>query len=552
MTGRTMPAWLQLGGSTWHRALLLGLFALHLAANWVWWGEDLELVWLDESWHFIDYQYARTVYEHLGLGGLLRWIAATPTHENPFWPLIRTVPGVLLAQLIQPSWVALRLVGTLFFGGLLLAVYLLGRRLWSRDAGLLAAALASFYPMMFGASRHISPDIIGCAFIAANLYLLFATARFTRARPALLLGLGIGCGFLFRPHYPIFFGAPLAVYALVSLLHKPGLARPRLLLNMAACALVTLVVAAPFWWGALPFFFSTVQHHVTGDIAASFPTDDASAFHYYLRVMPGGASPVLFYLSAAGALLLLLPPARGRLGRSPGRRLELGLILLAALAGFAFLCANPHNVARYLAPIYPLLALLGSVGICAALPRRALRVAQAGLLLLGLGTWLACSFSSWRPGGGRLVQCEPCWAAEQTGATESAGPPVKDARWQALTPLTAELRRRHGDGDGVLLELHPPPIKSLISLFITLPVVLDQAAIRLVDDHKPGTWIPAATTPLFKEFPHTTRARYTLVYAVPADPTVPTWTPPPGARLVKEVPGQGVATGEHFSLWEHP
>ncbi len=553
-----IPPWVRaagaslLGGSPRHRVLLLGLFMLHLIANWLWWAEDLELVWLDESWHFIDGQYARTVYRHLGLGGLLQWVASPSTHLNPFWPLARTLPGVALAELVQPSWVAFRLVGTLFFFGLLAALYLLGRRLWSRSAGLTAAALASFYPMLFGASRHITPDIIGCAFVAGNLYLLLATNRFTRPRPTLLLGLGIGAGFLFRPHYPIFFVAPLCVHALLSLLYKPGLRRSRLLLHMGGCALLTVAAAAPFWWGALPTFFSYVQHHVTGDIAASFPTDDRSALAYYLRVMPNGASPAVFYLSAAAALSLLLPPAWRRLARAPGRRMELGLVLLGGATGFAFLCNNPHNVARYLAPLYPLLALFAAVGLHAALPRRARGMATAALLLAAGGTWLACSFSSWRPHD-RLLICEPCWAAEQTGPVESAGPPVKEGRFAAVVELLEELRRRHGDdGDGVLLELHPPPARSPATLFVTLPVMYDLAGIKLVDDNAPGSWKPAAPTALFRSFGGQVRQRYTLVHEAPRDHKIPSWPVPPDARLVRRVPAAGAALGEGFSLWSHP
>ena len=125
-----------------HRWVLLGLFLAHLAVNWAWWGEDRELVWLDESWHLIDYQYAHSMLVHNGPVGLLRWLGNyNISHDNPFWPLTRTVPGALLARVIEPSWVAHRLLSTLFLGPLLLGVYLLGRRFWSRNEGLYEAAI---------------------------------------------------------------------------------------------------------------------------------------------------------------------------------------------------------------------------------------------------------------------------------------------------------------------------------------------------------------------------------------------------------------------------
>lgn len=545
---------LLLGGTTRHRLLLVGLLLLHLGVNWSWWQDDLELTWADESWHFIHAQYASSVLTHQGPVGLMRWLSNEPPNRNPFWPLTRVLPGTLLTRIIQPSWVAHRLGSALFLGPLLLAVYLLGRRFWSRDAGLAAAALTSFYPITFGASRHLSPDIIGAALIAGNLYLLFATERFSKVAPSLLLGLCMGAGFLFRPHYPIFFAAPLAIYTLVSLVHQPRRPRKILLLNMGVTTLATLAAAAPFWWGVLPYFFSTVHHHLTGEIAAPFLTPDKTPLAYYMRVLPLGASPPLFWASTAGLALLLLPRARLRAARLRKRRLELGLLMVSVLTGFAFLCGNDHNLIRYLAPIYPLLAVGCMLGLFAALPPWPRRLLLTPLLLAAAGTWIACSFTSWRPGDGKLVHCEPCWSAEQTGMVETAGPPVKDGRWYALMPMVETLRQRHGQGQGVLLRLIPPYNSSLVTTFITLPVVLDLSAIRLVDPNAgPDVWQPEVPFAEFKRLDDSNLVhRYTLVFAPMHQPPREAWRPPPGATLIKRSHGLGKTEGDNFSLWKHP
>ena len=545
---------LLLGGTTYHRLLLVGLFLLHLGVNWTWSQEDLELVWFDESWHFIDAQYGSTVLTHQGPAGLLRWLANEAPHENPFWPLTRVVPGVLLAQVVQPSWVAHRLVSALFLGPLLLAVYMLGRRFWSRDAGLAAAALTSFYPIIFGASRHLSPDIVGAALIAGNLYLLFSTERFSKLGPSVLLGLCVGAGFLFRPHYPIFFAAPLALYAIISLAHRPRRPRGYLLLNMACTALATLLAAAPFWWGVLPYFFSTVQHHITGEIAASFPKADKTPLAYYLRVLPLGASPPLFWASVGGMALLLLPRARLNGARLRKRWLELSLLVVGVATGFAFLCGNDHNYIRHLAPIYPLLAVGCMLGLFAALPTLVRRLVLTPLLAAAAATWIACSFTSWRPGQGRLIHCEPCWSAEQTGKIEAAGPPYKDGRFQALLPVLDTLRQRHGQGEGVLLRLLPPRNRSLITNYITLPVVLDLPAIRLVNSNAgPDAWQPETPFAELRRFddsalPH----RYTLVLEHKSMSALDRWEPPPEATLVTRSASEDTASGDRFSLWAHP
>ena len=536
-----------------HRWLLLGLFAVHFAVNWVWWGEDLELAWLDESWHFIDHQYARSVMEHTGLAGYLRWLGDPPTNGNPFWPPVRTLPGALLTYLVQPSWVAHRLPSTLFLGPLLLSVYLLGRRFWSRDAGLAAAALASFYPMTFGASRHLSPDIIGAAFITGNLYLMFATTRFSRTGPSVLLGLCVGAGFLFRPHYPIFFTAPLLLYALLSLTYRPLRPLPSLLGNMAAMAAATVAASAPFWWNVLPLFFSRVNHYMTGKLAAPYVRPDATALDYYLRVLPEGASPPLFWASAAGAALLALSWLRAGDGRLQGRRVELALVILGMVSGFAFLCANDHNHLRHLAPLYPLLAVCCMVGIFSVLPVWPRRLAVAALLLASAGTWIACTYTSWRPrlGETRLVHCEPCWSREQTGDLETAGPADKDARFQALLPLVDTLRQRHGKGEGVLVRIVPPRDKDIINNYITLPVLLDLPALRIVSQNSPpDEWLPETQYSELRRFDDSgLRHHYFLVHANSEMDPATAWRPPAGARVVKRMTLQGPPTWEHLTLW---
>lgn len=531
--------------------LLAGLAAVHIVANIAWLREDLALAWFDESWHFINAQHGRSVLAHLGLPGLFTWFFDRSGEVAPYWPLIGYMPGILLSEAVGSGFLGHRLAGTLMLVLLLLFVFLLGRRLHSPGAGLLAAAITSAQPAVFGPSRHISPDLAGITAVTAVLWLLLRTERFSRMGASMWLGIGLGVGCWFRPHYLGFLVFPVLIYAVRTLVWPDLGGRLRALGAMMSAAGLALIVAAPFWWGNLARFASQVLAHQSGQVVLPFGGGQETSLDFYLRVYPLGASPLLFWSTAAAGLLLLSPRA-WRQGSGLHRRgPELLLLGIAAVSGTALFSTIPHHYLRYLGPIYPPLTVVAVTALFVGLPRWPRRILSLPLLGVAACTWYACSFGG---GGGAdrpWLHCDPCWDELRQGQPETGGPPSYNPQIVQLASIVKTMRSLHGDGEGVLLRLEPPATKNLVTLFQTTPMILDLPAIRLVDPAIPRGWRAERPFAIFDYFSQNTPYLYTLAYSPGGRPEDQTFVPETPGRLVGQWPIVGRDPGANYTLWRH-
>jgi len=234
-------------------------------------------------------------------------------------------------------------------------VYALGRRVQGERVGLIAGALfaVSFLPV-----RDAHYAVNDAFVVLLTTACCYAAAHFldTGDRRVLAMGWlawGAATGMKYRPAA---FGLALAV-AMVLVARRHGLPR-RALAREGLTAL--LAGAAGFVIGFPGVILNTevFLFHLraaasqAGQSFEGWVIDAAPAWLYYLRALDIGAGAPLLAVAALG----LVVAARGR--RVP-------VLLIAASAGAYFLSISLVETyfVRYALPVFPVVALLGAIGI---------------------------------------------------------------------------------------------------------------------------------------------------------------------------------------------
>lgn len=118
---------------------------------------------------------------------------------------VSTVPFYAAIGLCQE---AAAMPNTLFLALLLVATYRIGRHFHSRGAGLLAAALLSLFPQVFGQARSQMIDLSLTATLALSVWLMLETDLLRRPGRSILWGIAMGLGMLAKWTFPIYMAGP--------------------------------------------------------------------------------------------------------------------------------------------------------------------------------------------------------------------------------------------------------------------------------------------------------------------------------------------------------
>ncbi len=432
-------------------SLLGALLLAHAAVNVAWLSNDLSLRSHDGGPHLEAQLQAARVLRQQGLDGVLA--LARPV-EPGWWPSAGYLPGAALALITGEGPSRLRAIYLGYLALLLISVAGVGRRLWSPGAGLLAAAMVGWLPVVYGEGRSYGVDLPGAALLSAAAWLLLATRGFSRLWPGAALGLLLGCSVLVRPQVALFF-VPLALAALVSGFmgdasrceagDKPHRKPVRGVLGVLLAAAVSLVVASPWWLGHLEQIARTFARHQLDAAQLSGNADATPA--YYLSVLPW-AFPLWL---APAVLLATWGWLRGQ-DRGAANRMR-PVIWAWLLGGTVLVLLIKVHFMRFLLPLCPALALVTAAGLL-RLRLPWMRRAAVGLVLAaGAGTW----------GIDSLVQetspshtLPPGWSAPRPHGACS-GPPLVDPGMVAARRLARHLARLHPGGAGVELRMVQTP-----------------------------------------------------------------------------------------------
>jgi 4-amino-4-deoxy-L-arabinose transferase-like glycosyltransferase len=241
------------GGHAGAMLCLALLAAFHIANNWVYVSKRVTIRGWDRPAHLVRTLIYNDILQEINVRSLFE--AMTWSWNRP--PL-RHFAAVPFYRVFGISTDVALMSNALFMVILFFSVYGIGKRMYSRSTGLLAAFLVSMYPVLFGISRLSYVDYALTAMVALAVYSLVRTEGFVHRRHCVFLGLSLGLGALTKWPVLAFVTAPIVYVALrsgaVSRLKKDLLAKPqvsstwrRVLVSPATHALASLTLNAAWY-----------------------------------------------------------------------------------------------------------------------------------------------------------------------------------------------------------------------------------------------------------------------------------------------------------------
>ena len=429
---------------------------LHGCVNYVWIDRDRTLRGQDMGTQIAAHSLARRLVVDHGPSG----VAMAARGKGPgVWPTASSLPWVAMSLTMGQSLPSLRMYNLLWLALLLGAVFYTGRLMGSRSGGMLAAALLSLYPAVYGASRMFGADLPATAVIALILALLLRSRRFHRPGASILFGVALGWGVLMRPH-SLFWTVPPTLLLVAAGVSRPaGLSPWRVLAHASGAAACSLLVSSIWWGGRLRKAMDGFITHQTdsgegGSLGILLPN-----LAHYGRILSDLATPFQLCLLALGLAALVARGRRRPRGAAPEAAPvgwpEWGALISWPAGGLLAHSLIQVTSPRYMLPALPAMALVTGLGL-AAVAWRGPRRTIAGISLMACAAlWLLCSFHPSRPT--EFVDHAPPLGSPFAccGPGQYGGPPSVDGAYLVAGDVTRIIGKRHPRGVGVMLKVAP-------------------------------------------------------------------------------------------------
>jgi len=430
---RTLPRW---SGWAWSA---IGVAALFVAITCWWLSRDLGVPSADAGSHL----FAAVEYHDVLVRGDF---GALWTQSGYYPPLTFLVGG--LATLVGGVNVSAPVVGEnlVYVTLLALGCYGAGRLLAGPRAGFLAVVFALGSPLLIEQFHVFMIDAPEAAMVAASVWLVLASERFSRAGVAAAAGLAVGLGLNSKEQYPLFVAGLLVV-----VLARGGWRNWR---GLVAFGAVVLVVALPWYainWHQLSFYARAGLANANLPPRGKPPLASVSNLGWYgWAILNGLLFAPLFAFAAIGVGHALATVVRARRLPAAARAAAVGCrpeLLGGLLAGWLGITLTPHHDMRYTLPLIVYLAVLGTAWIVGL--SRGLRLAAS--LALGVAVVATTLGATFGVGG----QARILLAGHPIATDVSFGiPPPDQITVYADRDFVVAAPRRVADVPGFMRRLH--------------------------------------------------------------------------------------------------
>lgn len=188
-----------------NNAVLLTAYLLNLFYIYFYFKKDKMPQGWDESTHLmqsLSYYYILTSPSADMLGKLLQ----VDTYYPPFYHFSTSI----LYLFFGASDVSARMINGVYLAVLVFSVYGIGKQLFNRDTGLIAALLIMLYPQLFSIQRGYLIDFALVATVALSIYLLLLTDNFKNFKYSIAFGAAFAVSLLTKWTAIFFIIGPLA------------------------------------------------------------------------------------------------------------------------------------------------------------------------------------------------------------------------------------------------------------------------------------------------------------------------------------------------------
>ena len=372
--------------------LVLALWLAHLTLNMLWTGSEPNLDGCDVLNHLNSQLRFFDILTDPDLPVRMRLVQAfdDPSVGPLQWPRLTYLvssPGTAL--LGRSAAVTVLWTGSIVLCLLLFSTYWLGRSLVSDRVGMLAAAILSLCPMVFGMSRKYGLDLPLTALVTASTVALVSGQGLRSRRRAVLLGLLLGITLLTKLQGLVFLGVPVA-FVILDARRKPtkrvldgfrGVTLSQVMGRLlVAVAVASALVVAVLRGALVEIARQFVLHSALAGLSPQSALKSSGlvpAALFYPANLVWALSPLIAVLVVTGGFLI-----------RPGwlRRLSLFAILVPMLF---FAVVFEQKWARYIAPVLPFCAVMAAAG----LERIRARITTIGVLAAGMVQLIVLSFA---------------------------------------------------------------------------------------------------------------------------------------------------------------
>jgi len=403
------------------QAAVIVLWLVHVAAGAWWLAADTRPPTYDAAGHAL---VTLRLADHVAAGELRSAARLLLTRDYP--PLLY-VASAPLAWAFGRSADVLTAVNVVFLAILLGATYAMAREVSSPAAGLLAAAVVSAYPYVYGLSRQLLIDFPLTALVALALWLTLRASRTESLRASLALGVALGLGLLAKTTFVQFAAAPTLILAAAVIARR----RPHLVRHGLAVVLPPLLLAGFWYWRNLAAQWRFIRFQT---VAGAREGDPAVSWLHYLDAMGEVQMLLPFVLAFLFALGATLASRRYRTD------VRVWMVLAAAGVPYVLLSLQPNKDPRYSMPCLPAVAVITAWGLSEVRWRSA-RVA----VLLCLGTWAVVQLAGLTFGLGAGIRAVRLGPLTMVAYTEQAHTitPARREDWRSAEIVRA-LRDRPG------------------------------------------------------------------------------------------------------------
>ena len=375
--------------------ILLVLLLFHTVNNYIiLTNDDTPLLWDGGDYFFKSLQYYN-VFVNFDSNFISRF-----NDVSLYRPPLLMLSSVPLYLVFGRSTDVAVMTNILYLIILIFSIYGIGRRIHSKEVGLMAAFIVTFFPIIFGMSRSYWQDFPLTAMVSLSLYLLIRTNYFRDRKYSVLFGLSIGLGMLTKwTHFVFLTGPFLYIFTLsLKLDEESHEEKKRPILNFIIAILVGMVVAS-FWY--IPNGLDVAGKLFGLSVGVTGKGDEATRFQQLGETIgPSGTlKSLLFYggmlvneqvsFFFAGLFLIftvmLLKRERGK---------TLWMFLLWVVIPFIAFTLIKNKTTRNTVPMIPAIGLIISWGIMSLRASWTRKAVIAIILLIGFFQYITISYGS--------------------------------------------------------------------------------------------------------------------------------------------------------------